>query len=217
MTDYILFDLDGTLADTAPDLAHALNLLRLENKLSALDFAAIRPLVSIGAAAMVRFAFSIDERDPRFEPLRQRFLTLYSENICKHTRLFPGMEKVLDFLDTDRQRWGIVTNKPGWLTQPLLKAMGLSTRTTCVVSGDTLSARKPSPEPLLHACQLLTCPPERTTYIGDALTDISAGLSAGMTTGVARYGYIDADTSLDSWGAHYIFEQPVDILEWLQK
>lgn len=217
MTDTVLFDLDGTLADTAPDLVHALNLLRLENSLPALDFAAIRPLVSIGAAAMVRFAFSIDERNLQFEPLRQRFLTLYSDNICKHTRLFPGMEQVLDFLDADQRRWGIVTNKPGWLTQPLLKAMGLSTRTTCVVSGDTLTARKPSPEPLLHACLLLTCSPERTIYIGDALTDISAGLNAGMTTGVARYGYIEADNSPDTWGAHYIFEQPVDILEWLQK
>lgn len=217
MTDHILFDLDGTLADTAPDLAHALNLLRTEHELPVLEFSSIRPLVSAGAAALVRFGFNLDERHPDFEALRQRFLTLYSENICHHTRLFPGMEQVLDFLDSQNRRWGIVTNKPGWLTEPLLSAMNISHRSACIVSGDSLSARKPSPEPLLHACNLMTCPPNRTIYIGDASTDIKAGLNAGMTTGIARYGYIEPQARPDSWGADYIFDDPRDILEWLQK
>jgi N-acetyl-D-muramate 6-phosphate phosphatase len=211
----LLFDLDGTIADTAPDLALALNLLRAEHGQPALDFARIRPLVSAGAAAMVCDAFSITEQVPQFHPLRERFLALYSENICCHSRLFPGMDQVLDYLDDNRIRWGIVTNKPGWLTEPLLHAMALHTRSGCIVSGDTLPRRKPHPEPLLHACQLMACRPEETAYIGDARTDIQAGASAGMATGVALYGYLEPGTQADEWGADTLFQQPLDILSWL--
>ena len=212
----VLFDLDGTVADTAPDLAHALNRLRLEHELPAFEFSVLRPLVSAGAAAMLRFAFEIDQYHPRFGSLRERFLALYSENICLHTCLFPGMDAVLDFLDKRHIRWGIVTNKPGWLTVPLLTRMDLAHRAACIVSGDSLSVSKPSPEPLFHACRLMDCPPERAIYIGDASTDIQAGLNAGMTTGIAHYGYLETGADPHTWGAHFIFEQPVDILKWLQ-
>ena len=136
MVRHLLFDLDGTIADTAPDLAQALNLLREEHDRPALDLARIRPLVSAGAAAMICDAFAISAQAPQFSALRERFLAIYSENICCHTRLFPGMDQVLDYLDTKKIRWGIVTNKPGWLTMPLLDAMALDRRSACVVSGD---------------------------------------------------------------------------------
>ncbi len=212
----ILFDLDGTLADTAPDLAMALNLLRQENHKPALDFEFIRPAVSIGAIAMLNLAFSPAEMESSQEQLRNRFLQLYSQNIYCKTRLFPGMESVLDNLDNQNIRWGIVTNKPDWLTRPLLEAMDLSRRCQCIVSGDTLPQRKPSPEPLFHACKLMNCQPEDTIYIGDAITDIQAGVNAGMKTGVARYGYLEAHARPEQWGADVLFSTPLDILDWLR-
>jgi len=216
MTRHILFDLDGTLADTAPDLALALNLLREESGLRPLDFDRIRPVVSLGATAMLKLAFTVAEQDPEFASLRNRFLEAYSQNILRTTRLFPGMPAVLDYLDANNIAWGIVTNKPDWLTRPLLDALALTHRCKCIVSGDTLPQRKPSPAPLLYACDLMACPPADTAYIGDALTDIEAGTSAGMTTGIARYGYLEPGAMPDSWGADVIFDEPIEILAWLQ-
>ncbi len=215
MVRHLLFDLDGTIADTAPDLAQALNLLREEHDRPALDLARIRPLVSAGAAAMICDAFAISAQAPQFSALRERFLAIYSENICCHTLLFPGMDQVLDYLDAEKIRWGIVTNKPGWLTMPLLDAMALDRRSACIVSGDTLPLRKPHPEPLLHACRLMACRPEETAYIGDAHTDIQAGATAGMATGLALYGYLEPDAQPHSWGADILFHKPLDILDWL--
>jgi len=216
MTRHILFDLDGTLADTAPDLAMALNLLRQEYQKPALEFDIIRPAVSIGAIAMLKLAFTTAEMQSSQEQLRNRFLQLYSQNIYCQTRLFPGMASVLDKLDSQNIRWGIVTNKPDWLTRSLLEAMNLARRSQCIVSGDTLPQRKPSPEPLLHACKLMNCQPEDTAYIGDAITDIQAGINAGMKTGVARYGYLDAHAQPEQWGADVLFSSPLDILDWIQ-
>jgi 2-phosphoglycolate phosphatase len=217
MTRHILFDLDGTVADTAPDLALALNLLREESGQLPLDFDRIRPVVSLGATAMLKLAFTVEEQNPEFARLRNRFLELYSQNILCKSRLFPGISVVLDYLDENKMPWGIVTNKPGWLTRPLLDALTLTHRCKCIISGDTLPQRKPHPAPLLYACDLMSCPPADTTYIGDALTDIKAGASAGMTTGIARYGYLEPGATPDSWGADVIFDEPVEILAWLQK
>ncbi len=216
MPGHILFDLDGTVADTAPDLALALNLLRLEYDMPPLDFREIRSVVSLGAVAMIKLAFKIPESDPEFEKLRNKLLEIYSQNICAHTTLFPGMASVLDHLDTGGYSWGIVTNKPAWLTGPLMEALNLNHRAGCIVSGDTLSQRKPSPEPLLHACKLMACLPADTTYIGDTATDILAGVNAGMFTGVARYGYLESGATPHNWGADILFETPLDILHWLQ-
>jgi 2-phosphoglycolate phosphatase len=147
----VLFDLDGTLLDTAPDLAAALNTVLAENCRAPLPFETIRPVVSHGGVAIIRRGFQLQASDPAIEPLRQRLLEVYRANISTHTRPFPGMDDVIDRLEARGLNWGVVTNKPGWLTQPLLSDLGLLQRAACVVSGDTLAQRKPDPAPMLHA------------------------------------------------------------------
>ena len=171
----VLLDLDGTLADTAPDLAKALNQTLEQHGRVTLPFEIIRPVVSLGGAAMIELGFGITDADPLYESLRKQFLDNYFADIANSTQLFAGMEEVLDQLETNHYLWGIVTNKPGWLTAPLLAALNLEKRPDCIISGDTLSQRKPHPAPLLHACKLLTRPPEFAVYVGDAQRDIEAG------------------------------------------
>ncbi len=214
--DAVFFDLDGTLLDTAPDLAYALNVVLEEQQRSPLPFAVIRPWVSFGARTLIKFGFQLtDTEDPQLEPLRQRFLQIYAANLATHTRLFPGMEEVLNALEGWQKPWGIVTNKPKWLTQPLLEQLGLATRSVCNVSGDTLTVNKPHPAPLLHACQVANCLPERCLYVGDALRDIEAGQRAGMQTVVALYGYIGQEEKPEDWGATGMIRQPEELLEWI--
>jgi len=215
--NHVLFDLDGTLADTAPDLAYALNQVRREYGEPPLAYMKIRSVVSLGGAAMIKLAFAKSPGDSGYDQIRTRFLDIYLENILRETRLFPGIERVLDTLESEDRNWGIVTNKPGWLTDPLLEKMKLSKRAGCVISGDTLPFSKPHPEPLLHACRLMNCLPAETVYIGDAKRDIEAGKNAGMPTVIAGYGYIEEDTALDSWGANLIINSPIEILEWLSQ
>lgn len=211
----ILFDLDGTLLDTAPDLAAVLNTVLEENQLPALPFESIRPVVSHGAIALIKHGFKLQQDDPRFDPLRQRLLTLYRENISRHTTLFPGMEALLRDIEQRGLVWGVVTNKPGWLTDPLMKDLQLYNRAVCVISGDTLQQRKPHPAPLLHACQLANCRPEQCLYVGDAQRDIEAGRNAGMYTMVALFGYFTDQDQPHSWGATYSIEKPCELLAWL--
>ena len=213
---HVLFDLDGTLVDTAPDLAYALNRTLVNHGRQPLTFEAIRPSVSLGGVAMIKLGFDLDETDPGFNPLRNEFLTKYRDNLSQHSRLFPGMERVLTGLEQINASWGIVTNKPGWLTNPLMQTLQLDTRTDCIVSGDTLEFRKPHPAPLLHACELLQCKPEETLYVGDARRDIEAGANAGMTTLVAAYGYIDSTENPENWGADGLVNSPEEILSWVQ-
>jgi len=215
--NHVLFDLDGTLADTAPDLAFALNQVRREYGQPPLAYMKIRSVVSLGGAAMINLAFAISPGDSGYDQIRTRFLDIYHQNILRETRLFPGIERVLDTLESEDRNWGIVTNKPGWLTDPLLEKMKLSKRAGCVISGDTLPFSKPHPEPLLHACRLMNCLPAETVYIGDAQRDIEAGKNAGMPTMIAGYGYIEEDMALDSWGANMIINSPIEILEWLNQ
>lgn len=217
MIQTLLFDLDGTLLDTAPDLGYALNCVLQENGASALAAAQIRPQVSHGTLGLIRLGFGIGPEHPRFEPLRQRLLAIYEGRLAHDTRLFPGMRELLDALPGEGMRWGVVTNKPGWLTTPLLQQMGLYDDCACVVSGDTTSKRKPDPEPMLHACELAACRAETCIYIGDAERDIIAGKRAGMRTLVAGYGYIGADEQPSAWGADAIVEQPSDILPWVRR
>ncbi len=217
MIQTLLFDLDGTLLDTAPDLGYALNCVLQENGASALTAAQIRPQVSHGTLGLIRLGFGIGPEHPRFEPLRQRLLAIYKDRLAHDTRLFPGMRELLDALPDEGMRWGVVTNKPGWLTTPLLQQMGLYDDCACVVSGDTTSKRKPDPEPMLHACELAACRAETCVYIGDAERDIIAGKRAGMRTLVAGYGYIGADEQPSAWGADAIVEQPGDILPWVRR
>ena len=211
----VLFDLDGTLADTAPDLGAALNLLLGEHDRPALPVSAIRYTVSQGAGALIRRAFGVPEGSADFEALRNRFLALYAEHIADHSVLFPGTEALLDRLETTGIRWGVVTNKPARFTQPLLVALGLETRAACVVSGDTVAERKPHPAPMLHACAMLRCDPAQAVYVGDARRDVEAGRGAGTATLIARYGYVAPDEDLDDWGADGIVDAPAEILAWV--
>ena len=210
----VLFDLDGTLLDTAPDMASALNRLLAAEGMQELPFETIRPHVSHGALRLVRLAFGEPDQ-PRFEDLRRRFLDFYRASIAKETRLFDGFDAVLDTLDTAGLRWGIVTNKPGWLTLPLLEELGLAGRSGCVVSGDTLAERKPHPMQLLHAAELLGLEPGQCVYLGDAERDVQAARNAGMIPLVAGFGYLGAGEDPGTWQPDAIFGHPTELLEWL--
>ncbi|MCZ6802775.1 MAG: HAD-IA family hydrolase [Proteobacteria bacterium] len=211
MIDSILFDLDGTLADTAPDLANALNAIRLTHNLPELPLEIIRPSVSPGGNAMIKLAFDLEEGDPGFDNIRDQFLNHYLKNIAQETRLFDGMEELLLSLESENKTWGIVTNKSSWLTDPLIEALSLEKRAACVVSGDTTQHRKPHPAPILHACNLIQSDPAATIYIGDAQRDIEAGRRAGTKTLIALYGYIDKDENTDSWCADGMVSSPHEI------
>lgn len=212
----MLFDLDGTLLDTAPDLAGALNRLRHQEGLAALPFESIRPHVSHGAAALTRLGFAIADDHPDFEPLRQRLLDEYHAQVAVETRYFPGMEAVIATLVGHGLKWGIVTNKPGWLTTPLMAQRVLAHPPSCIVSGDTLPVRKPDPAPLFHAAALLGEPPQACVYIGDAARDVEAGLRAGMRTLIARYGYLGLDDAPESWGSDGFLDAPAELCDWLR-
>jgi len=211
----VLFDLDGTLLDTAPDLAAALNATLQLNGREPLPFDIIRPAVSHGGRALIELGFGIEPQHPAFESLRKQLLDFYEANIAVHTTLFPGMAEVLDELENRDIRWGVVTNKPGWLTEPLLDALDLTPRSACIVSGDTLQERKPHPAPLLYACKLAGCQPAQTVYVGDAERDIEAGRNAGMRTLVALFGYLMEHDRPEQWGADALIQQPAGILEYL--
>ncbi|HEU4516813.1 MAG TPA: phosphoglycolate phosphatase [Steroidobacteraceae bacterium] len=211
----ILFDLDGTLLDTAPDMAAALNRLRLEEGLDALPFGQLRPLVSHGAPRLLKFAFD-DPVPERYELLRKRFLDVYRSALAVETCLFAGFDAVLSAIEQAGLRWGIVTNKPGWLAEPLLAEVGLAARCACLVAGDTLAERKPHPLPLLHAAQLLGCEPRHCAYVGDAERDVQAARNAGMIPLIAGFGYLgDGDDPL-AWQAEAIFSRPEELADWLE-
>jgi N-acetyl-D-muramate 6-phosphate phosphatase len=210
----VLFDLDGTVLDTAPDMAGALNALLRENSLAPLPYEAVRSRVSHGAARVVRSGFP--DADPEaFAALQRRFLEIYRGALSAGTRLFPGMDQVLKRLDGWGIKTGIVTNKAAWLTEPLLEQLGLRARFGCVVCGDTLAERKPHPLPLLHAAQLLDVEPNECIYVGDAQRDVQAAQAAGMPALVAIYGYLLPDEDPTAWGDDGHLKEPLDLLEWL--
>ncbi|MBL8251783.1 MAG: phosphoglycolate phosphatase [Candidatus Competibacter sp.] len=211
----VLFDLDGTLVDTAPDLAAALNRLRAERELAPVPVEAIRPTVSQGSPGMLKTAFGVLPDDPLYPELNQRFLRSYRSAIAVESALFSGMAEVLAHLESRAIPWGVVTNKPAWLTEPLLEGLALRSRAACVVSGDTLDKAKPDPEPLLYACERLATSPQRSLYVGDAERDIVAGKRAGMRTLVAGFGYLSAEDRPERWGADGLLDRPDDLLAWL--
>ena len=210
----MLFDLDGTLLDTAPDMHRALNALRRENGLDQLPYDAIRPYVSHGAAGVVRAGFGPMD-DAAARALQRRFIELYSDAICIDTKLFPGMDDALGAIAARGLSSGIVTNKAAWLTERLIDSLGLRSRFVCIVSGDTVAERKPHPLPLLHAASLARAAPEECIYIGDAARDVQAAHAAGMPALVARYGYFSADEDVDAWGGDGDLESPADLIRWL--
>ncbi len=211
----ILFDLDGTLADTAPDLALALNTLLRQEGLPALPYEPIRLAVSNGSKALMRAGFDIAPGDPRFAALHERLLDLYQGEIARHTRLFPGMDEVLSALERHGVSWGVVTNKPAFLTEPLMRALGLDTRAACIVSGDSTAHGKPHPDPLLLACGRIGIAPAESLYIGDAERDIEAARRAGMRSLVALFGYIPPHEDPARWGADALIDTPRALLDWL--
>lgn len=208
-----LFDLDGTLLDTAPDMAHALNHMLREQSRNELPYAQVRPRVSHGAVATLRAGFP-DASPEEFELLRLRFLSLYRERIAVETRLFDGFEHTLQTLERAGIPWGIVTNKPGWLTDPLLAALQLDGRAACVLSGDSLDQRKPHPRPLLVAAGLVGQPAARCVFVGDAQRDIDAARGAGMLALGARFGYLGAEDRPEEWQADGWIDSPTDLLGW---
>lgn len=225
----VLFDLDGTLLDTAPDLVFALNTALAEAGLPACPPEAVKPYISGGARAMLRYVFDESgisdslpytlvpqpEKEPLFEPILHSMLQLYEDHVADRTRFFDGVETVLDELDARGLPWGIVTNKTRRFTDPLVEAVSLSGRTRCIVSGDTTAEKKPHPLPLLEATRRLGFGPERCIYVGDAAKDMEAGRRAGMTTLTALYGYIGADDEPERWGADGMLARPLDLLSWL--
>jgi 2-phosphoglycolate phosphatase len=211
----LLFDLDGTLMDTAPDMGAALNELRAEHKLDPFTQDRIRPHVSHGVPALLKLGFGLEPQDTRYAEMRARYLAIYQAGLAKETRLFHGIEPLLETLGKTGYTWGIVTNKPGWLTEPLLDAFKLRTRAACVVSGDTTPRRKPFPDPLLHACKLCGVAPEDSVYIGDAQRDVEAAHAAGMQAVVALYGYLAEDEMPAAWKAEYMIKHPMELPDWL--
>jgi N-acetyl-D-muramate 6-phosphate phosphatase len=210
----VLFDLDGTLLDTAPDLIHATNQVRIEQGRDPLPYALVRTQVSHGSSGLIRLGFPDLSGEP-LEKLRLRLLDLYSAHLAVGTKLFDGCQMVLDTLATRGLAWGIVTNKPGFLTTPLLATLGLDQLAGCVVSGDTLPERKPHPAPLLLAASQLFLPPQQCLYVGDAERDVQASRAAGMPVLVARYGYLGPDDDPVSWRPDGHIDSPTQIIDWL--
>lgn len=219
MTDIrtVLFDLDGTLADTAPDLAYALNELLREQGRAPLPYESLRPIASHGAKGLIGAGFGLKPGDAGYTELRHRFLDIYAANLTRATRLFAGIPELLAALRARGFNWGIVTNKPKFLTDPLVQQLGLLSDAACVVSGDTTANSKPHPEPMLYACRQAGSTPGQCLYVGDAARDIEAGRVAGMQTLVALFGYISQQDQPQTWGANGMIRQPRDILDWLTR
>ncbi len=213
--DTVLFDLDGTLLDTYQDMGAALNTLLAAHRRPALPVDAIRPFVSKGAMVMVCRAFQCEPDSERAVTLWQEYLDEYARNLCVQTGLFDGMERVLEKIENGGMKWGIVTNKPGFLTEPLLSRLSLDAKAGCVISGDTLPQRKPHPAPLRLACERLGTRCRHAVYIGDDERDIRAGKSAGMRTVAAAYGYLAADDHPGAWQADHIVRNPLEIIDWM--
>ncbi|MBV6423435.1 MAG: N-acetylmuramic acid 6-phosphate phosphatase [Steroidobacteraceae bacterium] len=211
----VLFDLDGTLLDTAPDMVGAMNALLAEECLPPVRFDTARAQVSHGSNGLMRIAFPGIEGEA-FERLRDRFLALYRARLVDETDLFPGGAELLEYLEGAALPWGVVTNKPGWLAEPLLAELGLAARMACLVSGDTLPMRKPSPEPLLHAAGAIGVPPAECVYVGDALRDVEAARAAGMRAVVASFGYVSAADEHLLWPAEAWIDSPAALVRWLE-
>ena len=211
MFEAVLFDLDGTLADTAPDLCGAVNILLIEEGRPQQPFCSLRPYTSQGVRGLLWKGFGIEVSHGEYARLSARFLEIYAGQLCNLSRLFDGIPELLDTLESRGIAWGIVTNKRTRYTEPLVAALGLTPRTRCVVSGDTTAEAKPSPLPILHACEILGCAPQRTLYVGDDRRDIVAGLAAGTKTAAVSYGYLGDSGPIDTWGADFIADHPTTL------
>jgi phosphoglycolate phosphatase len=212
----ILFDLDGTLVDTAHDLGAALNIQRKRHGLSPLAHEVIRPVASHGSRGLLALGFNLTPQVPQFPAMRDEYLTIYEEVLVNSPVLFEGVAGLLNEIETQGCAWGIVTNKPRRYTEPIMQALGLDSRAASIVCGDDAARPKPAPDTLLMACAEMQQRPENCIYIGDAARDIEAGIAAGMRTGVALYGYLDVTDQPASWGADYMIQHPEEILSLLK-
>ncbi len=210
----VLFDLDGTLLDTAPDFIRCLNELRRQAGLASLDDSLIRPSVSDGAQAMIFTCFGLMPDDPGYAPQLDRFLDLYEKTVAECTRPYPGLDTITGLLARRNIPWGIVTNKPARFTRPLVKALGLSAG--AVICPDDVRNRKPDPESLFMACEQLAADPARGIYVGDHQRDIEAGRRAGMQTVAAAYGYINNPDEIAGWQADYVVTTPASLVSLLK-
>jgi phosphoglycolate phosphatase len=213
--DAILFDLDGTFADTAPDLGEALNHVRALHHLPPLPLATLRPQASHGSPGLLKLGMGVTPDSDGYEEMRAAFLAHYEAHICDRTKLFPGMAALIEELEERDIPWGIVTNKPHRYTVPLMEKLGYATRAACLVSGDTCATAKPHPAPLLHAANLIGAEPERCIYLGDDLRDMQAAGAACMIGIIASYGYIEADTDTAAWQAAGSIQTPFALLRYL--
>lgn len=215
VTRMVLFDLDGTLVDTAQDLGRTLNEMRRRRGLAELSDQVLRAQASHGTRGLLKTGFGLDPGHPDFENLRQEFLALYERNLTTSSLPFPGMTEVLAALEERAIGWGVVTNKPARFTVPLLDYLGLRSRAACVVSGDTCPQPKPHPGALIHACRVAGVDPAHCLYVGDAQRDVQAATAAGMPSIVALYGYLSAEDRPQEWGASGFIERPADLLDYL--
>ncbi len=211
----VLFDLDGTLVDTAPDLIACLNFGLEQHGFSAVLYEHVKPHVSFGAIAMINASLEIDVDEDKRAAILNSMLVEYENNIARFSRFFDGMLDVLEFIEAQNLSWGIVTNKRERFTFPLVEALNLQTRAACVICGDTTPNSKPHPAPLFAACEKIGVSVEECVYIGDAAHDILAGKNAGMVTLAATYGYLQTGEMPELWGANMLIHSPKELLEWL--
>ncbi len=215
MAKAILFDLDGTLADTAADLGAVLNRLLLESGRSPLPAEVIRPHVSKGVRGLLGIGFGLVPADADYAELHRRFLAYYGESPCVETTLFDGVEEMLACLEAQKVPWGVVTNKTSRYTLPVIEALGLIGRASCIVSGDSSPRPKPAPDPLFLASTITRTPPADCLYVGDDLRDIQSARAAGVRVVAAAWGYLGDELPLEKWGADAILQSPADILRLL--
>jgi phosphoglycolate phosphatase len=213
--DAVLFDLDGTLVDSAPDLAGAANDLRAQHGLPALDYDALRPMVGSGARGMVGVAFGVKPGEPTFDVLRDAFLDRYAQRLLECTRVFDAMHAVLHGIEQAGLRWGVVTNKAMRFTAPIVDGLALKPRLAALVAGDTTPHSKPHPAPLLEAARQMGLPATRCVYVGDDHRDVLAGRAASMVTLAAAWGYLGTGPSVHEWGADQVLSHPDELLNWL--
>ena len=214
--DAVLFDLDGTLVDSAPDLAGAVNDLLAERGLPALPYPRLRPLAGAGARGMLGAGFGVAPADEGYGALRDAFIDRYRQRLLRETSVFDAVLPMLDAIEGRRRPWGVVTNKATSLAEPLLSGLRLRHRAAVLVGGDTTPHGKPHPAPLLHAAQALALDPTRCVYVGDDLRDVQAGRAAGMATVAVRWGYLGVGEPIDAWGADQVVDSPRALLNWLE-
>ena len=211
----VLFDLDGTLIDSAPQLVGALNQLRQQYDLPPIPFLVGRPYASHGAAGLLKAGFNMEKNDPLFDARVQEFLDIYKEVFNLNMQCMEGIEELINTLNVRKIPWGIMTNKAKKFAQPIVSSHPLLKSAACLIAGDDVSMPKPSPEGLIKASQMLLIEPSEIIYLGDDRRDVMAANDAGMVSMAARYGYLEVGDDAKSWGAQYIIDKPSELLDYL--